>query len=91
MQDDSRAHGCAYLTGEGAGARRCGAPRGLDSSYCPHHHALCHLARGSRAEKMALREVRSLASMVGGRRGRAANGPSTQFLDRLEAAVRDLG
>ncbi|HZU89546.1 MAG TPA: hypothetical protein VE993_09850 [Stellaceae bacterium] len=83
--------GCAYLFTSEAGAappRRCGALRRSRSPYCPQHHVLCHLPRGSRAEKVRLREVKTLAKMVGGRRGRDEDGPPQHFLDRLEEAVR---
>jgi hypothetical protein len=79
--------GCAYpLDGHGAG--RCGAPRRLPSSYCPHHHALCHVGCGTKAEAHLLREVEALASAVGGRRARDGGGPSKDFLKRLEQAAR---
>jgi hypothetical protein len=80
--------GCAYVV-EVLGERRtCGAPRRLTSSYCPRHHALCYLVSGSKAEDRRLQEVEALASAVGGRRGRQSVGPSRQFLERLEHAVR---
>jgi hypothetical protein len=71
-------------------AGRCAAPCRPGSSYCLRHHALCHLPRGSRAEKVRLREVKTLADMVGGRRSRDGEGPSRRFLDRLEQAVREF-
>ncbi|HKM74691.1 MAG TPA: hypothetical protein VJX94_32315 [Stellaceae bacterium] len=85
--------GCAYILDECGDRRICGAPcygapgRPV-SAYCPHHHALCHIASGSKAEVHRLREVEALASAVGGRRGRDDNGPSRQFLKRLEHAAR---
>lgn len=85
--------GCAYLlTFDQASARPgyCGAARQPGSPYCPRHHALCHLPRGSRAERVRLREVKTLAQIVGGRRGREDGGPPQRFLDRLEQAVREL-
>lgn len=85
--------GCAYLVtsanGDGS-ACRCAAQCRSGSSYCPQHHALCHLPRGSRAERVRLREVKALANMVGGRRGPEGEGPSRRFLDRLEHAVREF-
>lgn len=68
----------------------CQAPAQPGSAYCPHHHALCHLRRGSRAEKAQLREVDRLARLVGGRHGRGGEGPSQRFLERLEQAVREV-
>ena len=42
--------GCAYVL-EGPGSKRtCGAPARPASSYCMHHHSLCHIACGSTAE-----------------------------------------
>jgi hypothetical protein len=85
--------GCAYLLTSGKNIRIaacCGAERRPGSPYCPKHHALCHLPRGSRAERVRLREVNTLADIVGGRRGREDSGPSQRFLDRLEEAVREL-
>jgi hypothetical protein len=76
--------GCAYLIGESGSHRICGAPRRPVSSYCPQHHALCHLANGSAAEADRIREVEAIASAVGGRRSRNCGGPSRQFIKRLE-------
>lgn len=92
-QRDGEAEGCAYLldTADGAARQPCAAPLRPGSSYCPAHHALCHLAGGSAAEAGRLREVEKLANAVGGRRGGGCGGgPSQRFLDRLERAVRDL-
>jgi hypothetical protein len=85
--------GCAYLltsAQEGSPPQCCGAARQPRSPYCPRHHALCHVPRGSRAERARLREVKALAKMVGGRRGRDDVEPSQRFLDRLEEAVREF-
>ena len=85
--------GCAYLftSDQDMGpAERCDARCRPGSSYCPHHHALCYLPRGSRAEGARLREVKALADMVGGRRARLGEEPSQRFLDRLEQAVREF-
>lgn len=85
--------GCAYLLASDQNSARlapCGAVRQPRSPYCPRHHALCHLPRGSRAEKARLREAKTLAEMVGGRCGRDDGGPSQHFLDRLEQAVREF-
>ena len=82
-------HGCAFIVEESDCRRICGSSRRLGSSYCPEHHALCHLAYGSAAEADRLREVEAIASAVAGRRSRTRNpsGPSTQFLRRLERTV----
>ena len=79
--------GCAYILGESASNRMCGAPRRPESAYCPQHHALCHLACGSAAEANRLREVEAIASAVGGRRARNRGGPSTEFLRRIAHAA----
>src|SRR6516225_2097486 len=82
--------GYAYVL-EGPGSKRtCGAPARPASSYCMHHHSLCHIACGSTAEANRLLEVEALASAVGGRRARDGGGPSRQFLKRLEQTVRTV-
>jgi len=86
LEDDG---GCAYVLEEPDGWHRCGAIRKLSSSYCPHHHALCHIAYGTKAETDHLREVEALASAVGGRRARQRAEPTRQFLKRLEQVVRE--
>lgn len=91
--ESREAEGCAYLLTcdkEGGPDSRCTALCRPGSSYCPQHHALCHLPRGSRAERVRLREVKTLANMVGGRRGSEGEGPSRRFLDRLEQALREF-
>lgn len=80
--------GCAYVLDDPKGRRNCGDRRRPSSSYCPHHHSLCHIVSGSKAENRRLREVEALASAVGGRRARQGIGPSRRFLERLEEAVR---
>lgn len=90
---DREEEGCAYLLAtdkDAASAGHCGAICRPGSSYCLRHHALCHLTRGSRAEKARLREVKALANMVGGRRARDGEGPPRRFLDRLEQAIREF-
>jgi hypothetical protein len=87
VQDD---RGCAYVLDEPGHSLTCGAALRPGSSYCPRHHALCYILSGSRAEVKRLREVEALASAVGGRRARQGIGPSRQFLDRLEQALREL-
>ena len=83
--------GCAYLLHERGGVdRTCGAPRRHASSYCPTHHALCHVANGSPAEADHLRRVEALASAVGGRRSREDGAPSRRFLTRLERRSRSF-
>jgi hypothetical protein len=84
------AAGCVYIIGDDGLRQTCGEPLQAGSPYCPRHHALCYIRCGSRAEVAGLREVETLASAVGGRRCRAAEGPSERFLRRLEHAVRDF-
>jgi hypothetical protein len=80
--------GCAYITGVNGARLYCGAARRIGSSYCPEHHALCHVPYGTPAENKRLREVEALANAVGGRRGRDGAGPTRKFLKRLEHVVR---
>jgi hypothetical protein len=88
----SEAADCAYILGDpraGSGAwRRCPELHQPGSSYCPHHHARCHLTGGSAAERRRLREVERLADAVGGRRSGENRGPPARFLARLERLVR---
>ena len=90
IEDLEKDIGCAYIVDELDGRRPCGATRRSFSSYCPHHHSLCHIVCGSRAETDRLREVEALASAVGGRRARQRAEPPRQFLKRLERTVREI-
>jgi hypothetical protein len=90
IEDLEKGGGCAYIVDESDDRRPCGATRRSSSSYCPHHHSLCHIVCGSKAETDRLREVEALASAVGGRRARQRAEPTRQFLKRLEQAVREL-
>jgi hypothetical protein len=78
-------NGCAFIFEP---PKVCGAVRQAGSSYCAHHHAACHLVRGSKGECSRLRELDALAGIVGGRRAGSGLGPSAQFLRRLEARSR---
>jgi hypothetical protein len=78
--------GCAYIVDDHGG--RCGAPCRAGSSYCPAHHALCHLAGGSRAARHRLREEAALAEAVGGKAGRPERVPPDHFLRWLDRAAR---
>src|ERR1700757_3418815 len=82
--------GCAYIVDALGGQHPCGAKRQPSSSYCPHHHSLCYIVCGSRAETDRLREVEALASAVGGRRARQRAAPTRQFLKRLEQTIREI-
>jgi hypothetical protein len=85
--DPAELEGCAYVLGEAtihAGAtQRCGRPRRAGSSYCPEHHARCHLPAGSAAERRRLHRFETLALAVGGRCGRDARAPSLGSLSRI--------
>jgi hypothetical protein len=85
---DGELLGCCYIVDGMNDRRRCGAVLRPGSSYCPEHHALCHLAGGTRAEARRLREVEALAAAVGGRRGSDGKGPSRRFLEKLEQVVQ---
>lgn len=85
--DGSGEGGCAFI---GEGARPCGAPPQPRSAYCPDHHALCHLAGGTRAERRRLQEEEALARVVGGRRSRSGREPPERFLRRVERVTHDF-
>jgi len=84
--------GCAFvLDGAGrdpASVNFCNAPRQPGSAYCPPHHAGCHLANGSAAERRQLCEIEALAKAVGGTQGRAARHPPARLLRRLDRVAR---
>jgi hypothetical protein len=86
--DPDEAPGCAYVVEDAEGRRSCGEPRRPSSPYCPHHHSLCYILCGSKAEIKRLQEVEALASAVGGRRAKREAAPSRRFLRRLEQAIR---
>ncbi|MBV9858738.1 MAG: hypothetical protein JO038_01330 [Alphaproteobacteria bacterium] len=92
IQGEPEPNGCLFILDEsGAEAttpERCGLPRESGSSYCPEHHARCHLRSGTRSARRRLRELENLARAVGGRAGSAATKPSERFLHRLERRIR---
>lgn len=92
--DPESEHGCAFVLDNldpgATEARFCDAPRRPGSAYCPPHHADCHLANGSAAERQQFREIEALAEAVGGKRGRAAQHPPLAVLRRLERIARAL-
>lgn len=49
---------CRYLDNANT---RCPAPRMTRSSYCPAHHRLCYMRRGSRQERREMRRWDRLA------------------------------
>lgn len=79
---------CVYPLDGLAANRVCGEVSQARSSYCPRHHALCHLAEGSRGAVRRLREIEVLANVVGGRSDGRADEPSAHFIARLERALR---
>src|ERR1700719_715962 len=89
IADSEKDVGCAYIVDESGARHACGATRRPSSSYCPHHHSLCHILCGSTAETERLREVEALASAVGGRRARQRAEPTRQFLKRMEQTLRE--
>ena len=80
--------GCAFVVDDTdpfpSGVKFCYSPRASGSAYCPRHHALCHLPKGSAAERRELREIEALAEAVGGRQGREAPRPPDRLLRRLD-------
>jgi len=82
--------GCAYLLDGVAGGRasRCGGARQPGSAYCAEHHALCHIAAGSAAERREIQGVEALARIVGGRCGRPSRDPPAALLRRLDRLSR---
>jgi hypothetical protein len=86
--------GCAFILGDGgeqgSGPRVvCGQPRRPASPYCADHHALCHIAEGSGAERRQLKTAEALAKAVGGRRGKPGRVPPDWLLRRWEKLARD--
>src|SRR5580692_6546459 len=77
--------GCAFMIDD---RQVCGAERRRGSTYCTHHHVLCHIAGGTARERYRLREAEALASAVGGRQGRAFRTPPDRVLRRLENLTR---
>jgi hypothetical protein len=90
--DEEQGGGCAFIiegTDPGPGRGNfCTAPRQPGSAYCPRHHALCHLPKGSAVERRQLNEIEALADAVGGRQGRAARHPPPLLLRRLDHIAR---
>src|SRR5580692_6577194 len=64
--EPSEDEGCCYIGHDGT---VCGDTRRVGSSYCPSHHALCHIPNGSLEAGRVKREVAALAKAVGGRQG----------------------
>jgi hypothetical protein len=89
-EDRHAGPGCAYMLDDGEGCHSCGGVLRRGSSYCPQHHALCHVACGTTEEARRLREVEELARVVGGRRATEGVGPSRRFLKRLERALQSF-
>jgi hypothetical protein len=77
--------GCRYICDDGT---VCGIGQQAGSSYCPAHHALCHIPNGSSEAGRARQEVAALAKAVGGRQGDRARRPPDGFLKKLERVSR---
>ena len=77
--------GCRYICDDGIA---CGDEQRARSSYCPAHHALCHIPNGSWEAGRVRREVAALAKVVGGRQGDRARQPPDGFLKKLERVSR---
>jgi hypothetical protein len=90
MRDDrDEDTGCVYrLDSSDDWEVPCGRPRRPDSSFCPTHHAICHVPAGSRAERRRLDEAEALAQAVGGRLGTPAREPPEPLLRRLDRISR---
>lgn len=91
-EDGEHHRACAFVL-DGVGGNQgpvnfCNAPSQPGSAYCPVHHASCHLANGSAAERRQLREIEALAKAVGGRQGRVARHPPARLLRRLDRVAR---
>jgi hypothetical protein len=86
--DDQADSGCAFPLGADQAPTPCGAPRRPGSSFCPEHHALCHLPAGGRAERREIALEEALARAVGGRLGREAREPPEALLRRLDRISR---
>jgi hypothetical protein len=76
---------CCYIEDDG---RTCAGARQAGSSYCPAHHALCHIPNGSSEAGRLRREAEALAKVVGGRQGDRARRPPEDFLKKLERVTR---
>ena len=85
---DPEDSGCAFPLGADDAPIPCGAPRRPRSSFCPEHHALCHVPPGSRSERRAFAEEEALARAVGGRLGVEAREPPEALLRRLDRITR---
>jgi hypothetical protein len=85
---DPEDSGCAFPLGADDAPIPCGAPRRPRSSFCPEHHALCHVSPGSRSERRALAEEEALARAFGGRLGVEAREPPEALLRRLDRITR---
>src|SRR5258705_4644895 len=81
MRDDrDEDSGCVYRLDTSDGWEvPCGRPRRPDSSFCPTHHAICHIPAGSSAERRRLDEAEALAQAVGGRLGTPAREPPDHY------------
>lgn len=78
--------GCAYVVDDG---EQCGAPRRRGSPYCPAHHTICYIARGSRAEAKQCGLIEAIANAVGGKFAGVRNEPpSVAFVRWIDGLLR---
>jgi len=76
--------GCRYLVDDRL--HQCGAKRQHGSSYCPEHHALCHIPASSLAEQRRLREIDRIGAAVGGRQaGKNTTAALRKFMLKVAA------
>ncbi|MBV9552548.1 MAG: hypothetical protein JO032_07145 [Alphaproteobacteria bacterium] len=76
---------CAFILDDRS---LCGQPSRAKSAYCDRHHTLCHLTRGSRAERLRLRQDEALAEAVGGKRARSTRAPPDGYMQRMAQVER---
>jgi hypothetical protein len=76
--------GCLYILDD---RRSCDCARQFGGSpYCAAHHALCHLAVGSRAEQSRISEIEDIGRFIGARVAKTAlRIPPTRFMRALDA------
>ncbi len=74
---------CAYIS-ENGHVERCLEPTELGSSYCPSHHSVIHLAHGSKAEALRIRDMDVIARYRGAQMGQRSVNPLPGEIDRIE-------
>ena len=66
-QEMQEPKGCRWIEGDVTESdwRFCQAPQQPGSSYCPHHHARCHIKKGSTDHVQAEKTMNTCATFVG--------------------------